>query len=122
MIKNKKPELTGSITTNKCDENGNTEFILKMNEVSYILNYHFNFFIIGKRLRKVWKPGGNNDWGQTDKKLTSTLVIWTFLSFELADIFLKYGSRLFFKKSKKLRFPSSLPTTTKTQPPRPGAT
>ena len=25
--------------------------------------------------------------GRTDKKLTSTLVIWTFLSFELADIF-----------------------------------
>ena len=39
--------------------------------------------------------------GRTDKKLTSTLVIRTFLSFELADIFLKYGSRLFFKKSKK---------------------
>ena len=39
--------------------------------------------------------------GQTDKKLTSTLVIWTFLSFELADIFFKYGSLLFFKKAKK---------------------
>ena len=39
--------------------------------------------------------------GQTDKKLTSTLVIQTFLSFELADIFLKYGSCLFFKKAKK---------------------
>ena len=39
--------------------------------------------------------------GRTDKKLTSTLVIQTFLSFELADIFLKYGSRLFFKKAKK---------------------
>ena len=39
--------------------------------------------------------------GQTDKKLTSTLVIWTFLSFELTDIFLKYGSLLFFKKTKK---------------------
>ena len=37
----------------------------------------------------------------TDKKLTSTLVIQNFLSFELADIFLKYGSRLFFKKAKK---------------------
>ena len=39
--------------------------------------------------------------GRTDKKLTSMLVIQTFLSFELADIFLKYGSRLFFKKAKK---------------------
>ena len=39
--------------------------------------------------------------GRTDKKLTSTLVIRTFLSFELADIFLKYWGRLFFKKSKK---------------------
>ena len=29
------------------------------------------------------------------------LVIQTFLSFELADIFLKYGSCLFFKKAKK---------------------
>ena len=38
---------------------------------------------------------------QTDKKLTSRLVIRTFLSFELADIFLKYGSHLFFKKEKK---------------------
>ena len=43
--------------------------------------------------------------GRTDKKLTSTLVIQIFLSFELADIFLKYGSRLFFKKSfKKINF------------------
>ena len=25
--------------------------------------------------------------GRTDKKLSSTLVIWTFLSFEMADIF-----------------------------------
>ena len=39
--------------------------------------------------------------GQTDKKLTSTLVIPTFLSCELADIFLKYASLLFFKKLKK---------------------
>ena len=37
--------------------------------------------------------------GRTDKKLTSTLVIRTFLSFELPNIFLKYGSRLFFKKA-----------------------
>ena len=29
------------------------------------------------------------------------LVIRTFLSFELDDTFLKYGSRLFFKKAKK---------------------
>ena len=29
------------------------------------------------------------------------LVIQTFLSFELADIFIKYGSRLFFKKAKE---------------------
>ena len=36
--------------------------------------------------------------GQTDKKITSMLVIPTFLSFELADVFFKYGSRLFFKK------------------------
>ena len=39
--------------------------------------------------------------GQTDKKITSTLVIQTFISFELADNFFKYGSRLFFKKAKK---------------------
>ena len=39
--------------------------------------------------------------GKTDKKLTSTLVIRTFLSFELTDIFKKYGSLLFFKKAKK---------------------
>ena len=39
--------------------------------------------------------------GRTDTKLTSTLVIRTFLSFELADIFKKYGSRLFLKKAKK---------------------
>ena len=39
--------------------------------------------------------------GRTDKKSTSTLVIRTFLSFELANIFLKYGSHLFFKKAKK---------------------
>ena len=43
----------------------------------------------------------DRDRGRTDKKLTNTLVIWTFLSFELADIFLNYGSRLFFKKAKK---------------------
>ena len=29
--------------------------------------------------------------GRTDKKLTSTLVIWTFLSFELPDIFKSMG-------------------------------
>ena len=39
--------------------------------------------------------------GRTDKKLTSTLVIQNFFSFELADIFLKYGSSLFFKKALK---------------------
>ena len=39
--------------------------------------------------------------GRTDKKLTGTLVIQTFLSFDLVDIFLKYGSLLFFKKAKK---------------------
>ena len=39
--------------------------------------------------------------GRTDKKLTSTLVIQTFLSFDLPHIFLKCGSRLFFKKAKK---------------------
>ena len=39
--------------------------------------------------------------GRTDKKLTSTLVIRTFLSLGLADIFFEYGSRLFFKKAKK---------------------
>ena len=42
--------------------------------------------------------------GQTDKTITSMLVIQTFLSFELAGIFLKYGSRLFFKKSKNSYF------------------
>ena len=36
--------------------------------------------------------------GRTGKKLTSTLVIRAFLSFELPGIFLKYGSCLFFKK------------------------
>ena len=30
---------------------------------------------------------GNSNRGRTDKKLTSTLVIWTFLSFELANFF-----------------------------------
>ena len=54
--------------------------------------------------------------GRTDKRLTSTLVIRIFLSFDLADIFLKYGSCLFFKKRKKLWFPSSTPTTTQTRP------
>ena len=39
--------------------------------------------------------------GQTDKKLTSTLVIWTFSSFELANILKKYGIHLFFKKALK---------------------
>ena len=39
--------------------------------------------------------------GRTDKKLTSTLVIRTFISFELPDIFIKHGSRLFFKKAIK---------------------
>ena len=39
--------------------------------------------------------------GRTDKKLTSTLVIRTFLSFELADIFYKYGSLLLLKTDKK---------------------
>ena len=39
--------------------------------------------------------------GRTGKKLTSTLVIQTFLSFDLADIFKKYGSLLIFKKAKK---------------------
>ena len=38
--------------------------------------------------------------GLTDKKCTSTLLIRTFLSFELADIFLKYGSLLFLKNIK----------------------
>ena len=46
--KNDEPELIGSITTNACDENKNTEFRLNMNELSYTLNYHFNLFIIGK--------------------------------------------------------------------------
>ena len=39
--------------------------------------------------------------GRTDKKLTSTLVIQTFLSFKLADIFEKYGSLLLLKTDKK---------------------
>ena len=39
--------------------------------------------------------------GQTDKKLTNTLVIRTFLSFELADIFLSMGVVYFSKKLKK---------------------
>ena len=39
--------------------------------------------------------------GRTDKKWTSTLVIRTFLSFELADIFKEYGSLLIFKEAKK---------------------
>ena len=46
-------------------------------------------------------PSYSGSRGRTDKKLTSMLVIRIFLSFELADIFLKYGSRLFFKKAKK---------------------
>ena len=52
--------------------------------------------------------------GRTDKKLTSTLVIRTFLSFELADIFKSMGLVYFSKRQKKLRFPSSSPTTTQT--------
>ena len=32
--KNDNPEIIGIITTTNCDENGNTEFRLKMNEVS----------------------------------------------------------------------------------------
>ena len=55
--------------------------------------------------------------GQTDKKLTSTLVIWTFLSFELANIFKSMGVFYFSKNQKILRFPSSSSTTTQTQPP-----
>ena len=39
--------------------------------------------------------------GQTDKKLTSIVVIWTFLSFELADIFKAMGVVYFSKKPKK---------------------
>ena len=39
--------------------------------------------------------------GRTDKKLTRTLVIRTFLNFKLADIFLKYGSLLLLKTDKK---------------------
>ena len=39
--------------------------------------------------------------GRTDKKLTSTLVIWYFLSFELPDIFKSMGVVYFSKKLKK---------------------
>ena len=39
--------------------------------------------------------------GRTDKKLTSTLVIWTFLSFELVDSFKSMGVICFSKKQKK---------------------
>ena len=39
--------------------------------------------------------------GQTDKKLTNTLVILNFLSFELANMFFKYGSILLLKTDKK---------------------
>ena len=42
--------------------------------------------------------------GRTDKKLTTALVIRIFLSFELADIFLKYGSLFFQKSFKKFDF------------------
>ena len=37
--------------------------------------------------------------GRTDKKLTSTLVIQTFLSFELADFFFKVWESFIFQKS-----------------------
>ena len=39
--------------------------------------------------------------GRTDKTLTSTLVIRTFLSFELPDIFKSMGVVYFSKKLKK---------------------
>ena len=39
--------------------------------------------------------------GRTGKIFTSTLVIQTFLSYKLANMFLNYGSCLFFKKAFK---------------------
>ena len=75
---------------------------MKINETIFRLNT----FVLTKVKFKlgavyVCDESNNEIRGQTDKKLTSTLVIQTFLIFELADIFLKYGSRLFFKKAKK---------------------
>ena len=55
---NDKPELIGSITASKCDTIGNTYFRLKMNEVSYNTNYHFNLFVIVKQPVKRWELGG----------------------------------------------------------------
>ena len=49
----------------------------------------------------LWDALQVSNMGRTDENTTSTLVIRTCLSFELAIIFIKYGSRLFFKKSKK---------------------
>ena len=46
--KNDKAQLFLIITANKCDDNGNIECRLNMNEVSYTPSYHFNFFGLGK--------------------------------------------------------------------------
>ena len=43
---NEKPKLVPIITANKCDANGNTEFRLNMDEISYTPNSLFNLFII----------------------------------------------------------------------------
>ena len=77
-------------------------------EKSYILPEPLAYNIMTPVNRWLMRIHSNNNkycsWdctrGQTDKKLTSTLVIRTFLIFELANIVLKYGSRLFFKKAK----------------------
>ena len=62
---------------------------------------HIHEFIIYWAWNCGYKYCTYNIRGRTDKKLTSTLVIRTLLCFELADIFKKYGSRLFFKKARK---------------------
>ena len=59
FYENKKTELIGIITATKCDADGNTKFLLNMNEVSYTPNFNFNLFRIGKRPGKVWNIQGN---------------------------------------------------------------
>ena len=77
-----------------------------------IWNFHFHFgyflsIINFSRLRIYYqslKNGVVNTRGRTDKKLTSTLVIRTFLSFELPDIFQTMGVVYFSKKLKKYSY------------------
>ena len=109
---NYKPELIGSNTANKCDANVNTEFKLKMNEVSCTPNYHFNLFSIGKKLRQVWNLGGSNEsmciekYGckvKFDGKITTTkgLIYYMFHkhNIEFAVTSIEYKNKITLKHS-----------------------